>query len=92
MGPFDPAGLPGVGPPFRAVGTRAGRPERLCDFGYIGAQERIGRLLSADRRRNGGLAGGEDRPTSSARAASALLFGSMVLAKRTFAAVYSWPQ
>src|SRR6185437_2653572 len=32
------------------------------------------------------------RLTSSARAASALLFGSMVLAKRTFACVYSWPQ
>src|ERR1700719_861444 len=30
--------------------------------------------------------------TSSARAASALLFGSIVLAKRIFASVYSWPQ
>jgi hypothetical protein len=28
VGPFDPAGLPGVGPPFRAVGDPAAAPGR----------------------------------------------------------------
>src|ERR1700678_327640 len=39
-----------------------------------------------------GLPAALSRATSSARAASGLLFGSMVLAKRILAAVYSWPQ
>src|ERR1700728_2787248 len=39
-----------------------------------------------------GLSAARSRATSSARAASALLFGSIVLAKRMFDWVYSWPQ
>ncbi len=39
-----------------------------------------------------GLPAASSFATSSARAASALLFGSMVLAKRILASVYSWPQ
>src|SRR4029077_5850771 len=39
-----------------------------------------------------GLPAARSFATSSARAASALLFGSMLLANRILASVYSWPQ
>src|SRR5579862_1034423 len=74
---------------------QAGLPARLTDFATSGASARKNGLAAFSAPIVAGTVGlptARSFATSSARAASALLFGSMVLAKRILASVYSWPQ
>ena len=74
-------------------GGLARKPDGGSDRRHIGAQERVGRLLLVDRRRDGPLAVGDLLGRLAPRAPSAsALSGSMVCAKWMLASVYSWPQ
>src|ERR1700722_595237 len=73
----------------------AGLPARPSDFATSAASARRNGLAAFSAPIVAGMVGLPAAScclTCSARAASALLFGSMVLAKRMFASVYSWPQ
>ena len=70
-----------------------GHPHRRLEAGVVGAQERVGRRLLGEPRRDGGLARGRGpRGSRSARACSAALPPSTDSAKRAFDSVYSWPE
>src|SRR5580704_9504856 len=73
----------------------AGPPDRPSDFATSASSARRNGLAAFSAPIVAGMVGLPAAScclASSARAASALLFGSMVLAKRMFASVYSWPQ
>src|SRR5579863_5163925 len=73
----------------------AGLPDRPSDFATSASSARRNGLAAFSAPIVAGMVGLPAAScclTSSARAASALLFGSMVLAKRILASVYSWPQ
>src|ERR1700680_2873142 len=73
----------------------AGLPDRPSDFATSASSARRNGLAAFSAAIVAGMVGSPAAScclTTSARAASALLFGSMVLAKRILASVYSWPQ
>ena len=74
---------------------QAGLPASPTDCATSGTSARRNGFAAFSAPMVAGIVGfpvARSRSTSSARAASAVLLGSMVLAKRILAAVYSWPQ
>src|SRR5436190_10769383 len=74
---------------------QAGWPASPSDLARAGSSARRNGLAAFSAPIVAGMVGlpaARSLATSSARAASAALFGSTVLAKRILASVYSWPQ
>jgi hypothetical protein len=86
-------------PPSEAILSantfQAGLPLRPSDVASAASSARKNGLAAFSAPMVAGMVGlpaATSLATSSARAASALLFGSIVLAKWILASVYSWPQ